>query len=177
VSWQLMLTRPEGDPRPTILPALTFVGDAAGHAEQATSLYLDVFGNSERGQLVRYPDGLSPEVPGTVMFSDLRLGDTWITAMDSAADHKFGFNEGVSLVVRCADQDEIDRYWNALSAVPEAERCGWLRDRFGVSWQIVPSDMNDMLRDGTPEQVDRMTKAFLPMKKFDLAALRAAYAG
>jgi predicted 3-demethylubiquinone-9 3-methyltransferase (glyoxalase superfamily) len=177
VSWQLMLTNPDGDPRPTILPALTFVGEAAGHAEEATNLYLDVFGDSQRGQLVRYPDGVGTKDAGTVMFTDLRLGDTWITAMDSSADHQFGFTEAVSLVVRCVDQAEIDRYWTALSAVPESEQCGWLKDRFGVSWQIVPTDMNDMLRDGTPEQIARVTEVFMPMKKFDVAALRAAYAG
>jgi predicted 3-demethylubiquinone-9 3-methyltransferase (glyoxalase superfamily) len=177
VSWQLMLTDPAGDPRPAIVPALMFVGDVSGKAEEATNFYLDVFGDAERGQLVRYPEGLAPEVPGTVMFSDIRLGDTWIAAMDSAREHDFGFNEAVSLIVRCADQAEIDRYWDTLSAVPEAEQCGWLKDRYGLSWQITPAEMDDMLSDGTPEQIARVTQAFLPMKKFDLAALRAAYAG
>ncbi len=177
VSWQLMLTDPAGDPRPAIVPALMFVGDVSGNAEEATNFYLNLFGDAERGQLVRYPEGLAPEVPGTVMFSDIRLGDTWIAAMDSAREHDFGFNEAVSLIVRCADQAEIDRYWHTLSAVPEAEQCGWLKDRYGLSWQITPAEMDDMLSNGTPEQIARVTQAFLPMKKFDLAALRAAYAG
>lgn len=177
VSWQLILTDPSGDPRPAIVPAMMFVGGVSGKAEEATDFYRDVFGDAERGQLVRYPEGMAPEVPGTVMFSDVRLGDTWIAAMDSANEHNFGFNEAVSLMVRCADQAEIDRYWERLSAVPEAEQCGWLKDRYGVSWQIVPAEMGDMLSHGTPEQIARVTQAFLPMKKFDLAALRAAYAG
>ena len=177
VSWQLMLTDPAGDSRPPIIPALMFVGDVCGKAEEATGLYLDVFDDSERGQLVRYPEGMAPDAPGTIMFSDLRLGDTWLAAMDSAHEHKFGFNEAVSLVVSCRDQDEIDHYWNKLSAVPEAEQCGWLKDRYGVSWQITPAEMDDMFNNGTPDQIARVTQAFLPMKKFDLAALRAAYAG
>jgi predicted 3-demethylubiquinone-9 3-methyltransferase (glyoxalase superfamily) len=176
VSWQLILTDPAGEPRPTIVPALMFVGDVRGKAEEATDFYLKVFGDSQRGQLVRYPEGVAPEVPGTVMFSDLRVGDTWLAAMDSAREHDFAFNEAVSLMVRCADQPQIDRYWDMLSAVPEAEQCGWLKDRYGLSWQITPADLGDMLSNGTPEQIARVTQAFLPMKKFDLAALRAAYA-
>jgi predicted 3-demethylubiquinone-9 3-methyltransferase (glyoxalase superfamily) len=175
VSWQLMLTNPDGDPRPPIIPALMFVGDVAGKAEEAIDLYLSVFGDAERGQIARYPAGAEPNEEGTVMFSDARLGDTWIAAMDSAFPHAFGFNEAVSLLVRCADQAEIDRYWEALSAVPEAEQCGWLKDRYGVSWQITSTEMDHMLTNGTPEQVARVTQAFLPMKKFDLAALREAY--
>ncbi|WP_017934675.1 VOC family protein [Nocardioides sp. Iso805N] len=117
-------------------------------------------------------------MPETIMFSDFRLGDSWFTAMDSADPrHAFGFNEAVSLVVRCADQAEVDRLWQALSAVPEAEQCGWLKDRFGVSWQIVPAAMDTMLSQGTPEQVDRVVQAFMPMHKIDLATLEAAYAG
>lgn len=177
VSWQLILSDPAGDPRPAIVPSLMFVGDVSGQAEEANDFYLSVFGDAERGQLVRYPQGLAPELPDTVMFSDFRLADTWFAAMDSAREHAFGFNEAVSLMINCADQLEIDRYWERLSAVPEAEQCGWLKDRFGVSWQITPAAMGEMLANGTPEQVARVTQAFLPMKKFDLAVLRAAYEG
>jgi predicted 3-demethylubiquinone-9 3-methyltransferase (glyoxalase superfamily) len=97
--------------------------------------------------------------------------------MDGGRGHDFAFGEGVSLVVRCADQAELDHYSERLSAVPEAEQCGWLKDRYGVSWQITPDVMTQMLTEGTPEQIDRVTRAFLPMKRIDLAALRAAYAG
>jgi predicted 3-demethylubiquinone-9 3-methyltransferase (glyoxalase superfamily) len=178
LSWQLILTDPAGDPRPPILPSLLFVGDVAGRAEEASELYLSLFADSQRGQLVRWPEGAGAEVPGTVMFSDFRLGDSWLTAMDSADPrHQFGFTEAVSMLVRCTDQAEIDRYWQALSAVPEAEQCGWLKDRFGVSWQIVPAALDRMFAEGTPEQVTRVTEAFMPMKKLDLAALERAYAG
>ena len=177
LSWQLILSDPAGEPRPAIVPALMFVGDVSGQAAEAVDFYLSVFGDAERGQLVRYPEGSAPDVPGTVMFSDFRLADTWFAAMDSAHEHAFGFNEAVSLVIHCADQAEIDHYWQRLSAVPAAEQCGWLKDRFGVSWQVSPAAMGDMLANGTPEQVARVTQAFLPMKKFDLAVLRAAYDG
>jgi predicted 3-demethylubiquinone-9 3-methyltransferase (glyoxalase superfamily) len=178
VSWQLMLTNPDGDPRPPILPALLFVGQAAGRAEEAAAFYIDLFAGSAPGALVRWPEDGGSEVPGTVMFSDFRVGDTWLTAMDSSdRGHTFGFNEAVSFLVRCADQAEVDRYWQALSAVPEAERCGWLKDRFGISWQILPARMHRMMAEGTAEQIQRVVQAFLPMRKIDLAALEAAYAG
>jgi len=178
VSWQLMLSDPAGEPRPPIMTSLLFVGSSAGQAEEAGDLYLGLFGDSERGQLVRWSENRGEEVPGTVMFSDLRLGDSWLTTMDSSnSGHGFGFNEAISLVVPCTDQAEIDRLWDALSTVPEAEQCGWCKDRFGVSWQIVPDAMGRMMREGTPEQIDRVVQAFMPMKKLDVATLEAAYAG
>jgi predicted 3-demethylubiquinone-9 3-methyltransferase (glyoxalase superfamily) len=177
VSWQLILSDPEGDPRPTIMPFLMFTGHVCGKAAEARDLYLSTFGDSERGQAVPHPEGSEPDEPGTMMFSDFRLADSWFAAMDSAYDHGFGFNEAVSLMINCADQDEIDHYWERLSAVPDAEQCGWLKDRFGVSWQVSSAAMQEMLTEGTQEQIDRVTQAFLPMKKFDLAALRAAYEG
>ncbi|MNR57400.1 3-demethylubiquinone-9 3-methyltransferase [compost metagenome] len=80
-------------------------------------------------------------------------------------------------MVKCDSQEEIDHYWEKLSAVPEAEQCGWLKDKFGISWQIVPSEMDELLGKGTPEQIARVTKAFMQMKKFDLAVLHKAYRG
>ena len=177
VSWQLILSDAAGDPRPTIVPSLLFTGDVCGKAAEAAELYISAVGDAERGQSVPYPEGAEPDEPGTTMFSDFRLADGWFAAMDSAAEHDFEFNEAVSLMISCSDQAEIDHYWERLSAVPEAEQCGWLKDRFGVSWQVVPAAMNEMMAQGTPEQIGRVTQAFLPMKKFDLAALRAAYEG
>ena len=78
-------------------------------------------------------------------------------------------------MVNCADQGEIDYYWQKLSAVPEAEQCGWLKDKFGISWQIAPAEMDDMMREGSPEQVNRITQAFLPMKKLNISKLREAF--
>jgi predicted 3-demethylubiquinone-9 3-methyltransferase (glyoxalase superfamily) len=97
--------------------------------------------------------------------------------MDSAYGHAFAFNEAISFIVPCDTQEEIDYYWEELSAVPEAEQCGWLKDEYGVSWQIVPTAMDEMMRKGNKEQIARLTEAFLKMKKFDIAELHNAYEG
>lgn len=177
LSWQLILTNPEGEPRPPIVPAMLFTGSNCGRAEEAMDFYLSVFKDARRGNLVRYPAGYAPEREGTIMFADFALESSWFAIMDSARAHASSFNEAISLIVNCDRQEEIDYYWEKLSAVPEAEQCGWLKDRFGVSWQVVPSDMNDMLRKGNHDQITRVTQAFLGMKKFDVAALQRAYHG
>jgi predicted 3-demethylubiquinone-9 3-methyltransferase (glyoxalase superfamily) len=177
LSWQLILTNPEGEERPAIIPSMLFVGDVCGRAEEAIHFYLSVFKNSKQGLTARYPKGMEPDKEGTIMFAEFMLEDQWFTAMDSAHEHKFAFKEAVSFMVYCDTQEEMDQYWEKLSAVPEAEQCGWLKDRYGVSWQIVPRAMNEMMSKGTPEQIARVTKAFLGMKKFDLAELRKAYEG
>jgi predicted 3-demethylubiquinone-9 3-methyltransferase (glyoxalase superfamily) len=109
--------------------------------------------------------------------TDFTLEGQWFAAMDSAHEHNFRFNEAISFMVNCATQEEIDYYWGKLSTVPEAEQCGWLKDKFGLSWQIVPTELDAMMRDGTPEHIARVTEAFLKMKKFDLAELCKAYQG
>ena len=177
LSWQLILTNPAGDERPLIVPSLLFVGDVCGKAEAATDFYLSIFGESKRGAIVRYPGGMEPDQEGTVMFTDFMLGGQWFAAMDSAHQHDFAFNEAISFMVRCDTQAEIDAFWEKLSAAPEAEQCGWLKDKYGVSWQITSSAMDEMMSNGTREQIDRMTQAFLPMKKLDIATLKAAYEG
>ncbi|MBP2115526.1 VOC family protein [Paenibacillus silagei] len=177
VSWQLILTNPAGEERPAIIPSLLFVGDKCGKAEEAMSFYLSVFKDSRQGLLTRYPAGSAPDQEGTIMFADFMLENLWFTVMDSAHNHQFSFNEAVSFMVSCDSQEEIDYYWDKLSAVPEAEQCGWLKDAFGISWQIIPAEMNEMMKKGTPEQLARVTKAFLQMKKFELAELRKAYKG
>lgn len=177
VSWQLILTNPEGEERPTIVPSLLFVGDKCGKAEEAIHFYQSVFKNSKQGLIARYPKDMEPDKEGTIMFSDFMLENQWFAAMDSGREHKFGFNEAISFMVYCDTQEEIDHYWGKLSAVPEAEQCGWLKDEYGVSWQIVPREMDEMMSKGTPEQMMRVTQAFLKMKKFDLAELQRAYWG
>ncbi|ETT72027.1 3-demethylubiquinone-9 3-methyltransferase [Paenibacillus sp. FSL R7-277] len=177
VSWQLILTNPAGEERPAIIPSLLFVGDKCGKAEEAMSFYLSVFKDSRQGLLTRYPAGSAPDQEGTIMFADFMLENLWFTVMDSAHNHQFSFNEAVSFMVSCDSQEEIDYYWDKLSAVPEAEQCGWLKDAFGISWQIIPAEMNEMMKKGTPEQLARVTKAFLQMKKFELTELRKAYKG
>ena len=177
LSWQLMLTNPEGDPRPTIIPSCMFTGKNCGKAEDAIKFYDTVFHDSRPGNLIRYPAGMDPHKEGTIMFGDFMLENQWFAAMDSAGSHNFTFNEAVSFMVRCGDQNEIDYYWGKLSAVPEAEQCGWLKDKYGLSWQITPAAMSRMMQNGSKEQMARLTQAFLPMKKFDLASLERAYEG
>ena len=177
LSWQLILTNPEGEERPIIIPTLLFVKDVCGKAEEATAFYISVFKDSARGALVRYPAGMEPEKEGTLMFTDFRLEGQWFAAMDSAREHEFAFNEAISLMVYCDDQKEIDYYWEKLSAVPQAEQCGWLKDKYGLSWQVVPANMDQMMQDQDPERTARVTQAFLKMKKFDIAELQRAYDG
>ena len=177
LSWQLILTDPEGEERPFIVPSLMFVGEVAGRAEEAMNHYLSVFKNSKPGAIARYGAGQEPDKEGTVMFADFILEGQWFAAMDSAHEHHFAFNEAISFLVACDTQEEIDYFWERLSAVPEAEQCGWLKDKFGVSWQISPTALRAMLTNGTREQIDRVTQTFLPMKKFDVAELQKAYEG
>jgi predicted 3-demethylubiquinone-9 3-methyltransferase (glyoxalase superfamily) len=177
LSWQLILTDPEGEVRPFIIPSIMFVGDMCGKAEEASDFYLSIFKDSKRGEIARYPAGMEPDKEGTVMFMDLKLEGQWFAVMDSAHAHDFSFNEAISFIVNCKTQAEVDYYWEKLSAVPESEQCGWLKDKYGISWQIVPTAMNEMLSKGTPEQIARVTEAFLPMKKLDIATLQRAYEG
>lgn len=173
VSWQLIYTNPEGEERPLIIPSLLFVGDVCGKAEEATDFYLSIFPDSKRGALVRYPAGMAPEKEDTVMFSDVKLAGQWFAAMDSAQTHDFAFNEAVSFIVNCKDQEEIDNYWDRLSAVPEAEQCGWIKDKFGVSWQIVPENMGELMA----KNPEKSTPVMLQMKKIVIVDLIKAGEG
>lgn len=177
VSWQLMLTDPSGEPRPFIIPSLMFAGDYQNKAEEAVKFYVSVFKNAKEGLFVRYPEAAGPATKGSIMFTDFMLENQWFGAMDSGVEQSFSFNEAISLIINCDTQEEIDYYWEKLSAVPESEQCGWLRDKFGVSWQVSPSVFNDMVAKGTPEQIDRITQAFLKMKKINIAELEDAYRG
>ncbi|MBA3732988.1 VOC family protein [Patescibacteria group bacterium] len=175
LSWQLILTNPEGEDRPFIVPSLLFVGKAYGKAEEAVDFYLSIFKDSALGQRVKYGKGMEPNQEGTVMFSDFKLLESWFSAMDGGGKHEFEFNEAISFIVNCKDQEEIDYYWSKLSFFPESEQCGWLKDKYGLSWQVVPSRMNEMMSTGTSEQKSRVTAAFLKMKKFDIAVLEDAF--
>jgi predicted 3-demethylubiquinone-9 3-methyltransferase (glyoxalase superfamily) len=175
LSWQLILTNPEGEPRPPIVPSIMFVKENYGKAEEAINFYLSVFKNSKQGSMHKYPAGMEPDKEGAIMFADFMLEDRWIAIMESAHQHNFNFNEAISFMVNCDDQQEIDHYWEKLSAVKEAEQCGWLKDKYGLSWQITPVDLEKMMRSGTQEQIDRVTQAFLPMKKLDIAKIKAAF--
>lgn len=170
ISWQLILTNPEGEERPFIIPSLLFVGDVCGKAEAAIKFYSSVFSHAKQGIVARYPKGMAPDEEGSIMFTDFMLENQWFAAMDSAQEHQFGFNEAISLMVNCKNQHEIDYFWEKLSAVPESEQCGWLKDKFGVSWQIVPENMGELLA----KNPDKTTPAMLNMKKIIIKDLEEA---
>lgn len=174
-SWQLILTNPTAEPRPTIVPSLLFTQNMAGKAEEAIKLYTSIFSDSKTGTMARYPAGMPDE--GKLMYADFNLNNTWIAAMDSSADHKFVFNEGVSLIIPCDTQEEMDYFTEKLSAVKEAEQCGWIKDKFGVSWQVWANFIGEVYKSGDEEKIARVNKAFQPMKRLNLAELKRSAEG
>lgn len=176
LTWQLFYAG-EGEIKQRIIPFIMFVGDVCGKAEEAVNFYVSVFQRGNVNRIDRYGKGEEPDKEGTVKNAFFSLFGQEFVAMDSAYEHAFAFNEAISFIVRCDTQQEIDHYWESLSAVPEAEQCGWLKDKFGLSWQIVPTAMDEMMASGDPEKIARVTEAFLQMKKFDIAALQKAYEG
>ena len=176
LSWQVMYAGTEPI-RQKITPALMFSGKQAGKAEDAINFYASVFKSARVGPIMRYESGEEPDAAGTVKYGSFTLEGQQFAAMDSAYEHGFGFNEAISLMVHCDTQKEIDYYWDKLSADPSAEQCGWLKDRYGLSWQIVPDEMEKMLATNDRAKIARVTEAFLKMKKFDLAKLRKAAEG
>jgi predicted 3-demethylubiquinone-9 3-methyltransferase (glyoxalase superfamily) len=123
--------------------------------------------------LARYGKGEEPDKEGTVRYASFMLLGQEFGATDSAWEHKFAFNEAVSFLVPCDAQEEIDHLWGKLSADPSAGQCGWPKDKYGLSWQITPTVLNDLLSGNDKEQIARVTQAFLKMKKLDIAAGRA----
>jgi predicted 3-demethylubiquinone-9 3-methyltransferase (glyoxalase superfamily) len=176
LSWQLMFTGGT-DAAQRITPAMMFVGHVCGKAEEAIRFYVSLFRDASITQLRHYGAGADPDKAGTLQYGSFVLEGQEFGAMDSAHPHAFAFNEAISFMVSCRTQEEIDYYWERLSAVPQAEQCGWLKDKYGLSWQVVPTAMGDMMAHGTGEQIARVTQAFLQMKKFDIAALQRAYEG
>lgn len=174
LSWQIMFM---GDHKVKhrIIPTLMFVGKQYGKAEEAINFYSSVFGNARVGDILRYSKGEEPDKEGTVKHASFMLEDQDFAAMDSAREHNFAFNEAISFMVHCNTQKEIDYYWEKLSAYPEAEQCGWLKDKYGLSWQIVPNIMDEMLKVNDEKKIARVTEAFLQMKKLDIAKLKKAY--
>jgi predicted 3-demethylubiquinone-9 3-methyltransferase (glyoxalase superfamily) len=140
-------------------------------AREASEFYVSVFPNSKITNVTTLHDTPSGECD-VVSF---KLSGQPFMAI--SAGPLFKFNEAISFIVYCDTQKEIDYFWNKLSAVPQAEQCGWLKDKYGLSWQIVPTAMDKMMQKGTEEQIVRITKAFLPMKKLDIATLQKAYKG
>jgi predicted 3-demethylubiquinone-9 3-methyltransferase (glyoxalase superfamily) len=176
LSWQVMHMG-DREVKQRIIPTLLFVGNVTGKAEEAIRFYTTVFHQAKVGDILRWGRGEEPEKEGTIKHASFTLEGQEFAAMDSAREHRFSFNEAISFVVQCQNQREIDYYWEKLSAVPQSEQCGWLKDRYGLSWQVVPTALNEMLKAKDPKQMARVTQAFLKMKKFDIRELEEAYAG
>ena len=143
-------------------------------AEAAARFYVSVFNNSKLGSIARYGDA-GPGTKGAVMTVAFELDGQRFTALNGGP--LFKFTEAVSFLVDCADQAEVDRLWDQLSEGGETSQCGWLKDRYGLSWQIVPTELMTLIGDPDPVKAKRVTEAMLRMTKIDLAALRQAHSG
>jgi len=154
-----------------IVPNLWFDTEA----EQAAEFYLSVFKDSRIVNVARYTEA-GPREAGMVMTVEFELDGQRFVGINGGPDFKF--DEAVSFQINCADQDEVDYYWDALTAGGgEESQCGWLKDRFGLSWQVVPSGMDEVFSDPDPQRAERAMKAMLGMRKLDIAALRRAADG
>jgi predicted 3-demethylubiquinone-9 3-methyltransferase (glyoxalase superfamily) len=185
LSWQVIHSG-ERSVHQKFTPVLMFVGDVCGKAEEAINFYVSVFksapggakaANTRADVLSRYGKGEEPDKDGTVRYAHFALLGQEFGAMDSAREHKFAFNEAISFIVPCDTQQEIDYFWGKLSADKKAEQCGWLKDKYGLSWQITPALMQELLGGNDKKRVERVTQALLKMKKFDINELKRAAAG
>lgn len=145
VSWQLILTDPSRDPRPFMMPAMLFANSAQNQARHALEHYSGLLPDSGMGSVAPYPEDTGPARAGAAMFAEAYIAGEWLVAMDSGAEVESDFSSGVSLEIRCDGQEQIDHVWEQLSRVPEAEVCGWCEDEFGVSWQITPMNMPQLM--------------------------------
>ncbi len=144
------------------------------NAEEAVNLYTSLFKESNVTKIVRYPDS-GPGPAGAIMTIEFELFGQQFIALNGGP--RFQFNESVSFVVNCDTQEEIDKYWNALLEGGKAQQCGWLKDKFGLSWQIVPSALGKYMADSNKERSQRVFHAMMKMVKFDIAVLQRAYEG
>ena len=174
LSWQVIYT--EGfEYEQKITMQLMFSGDVTGKANEAIKYYTDLFKDGVIGDIHEYEEGQAVQEDAKISHANFSILDTEILASDNGTQTDYTFNEAISLMVLCVTQAEIDYYWEKLSADPEAEQCGWLKDKFGVSWQIVPANMNELMSRGTQAQIDAVTQEFLKMKKLDKNHLERAW--
>jgi predicted 3-demethylubiquinone-9 3-methyltransferase (glyoxalase superfamily) len=175
VSWQISV----GKSKALISPAFLFVGERFGKVEEAINYYVSVFKDSSVDFISRYGDEGGEEQKGKINYSAFTLAGQPFGAMESnMKEHKFVMdNCAISFTVSCADQEEVDYFWEKLSRVPEAEQCGWVKDAYGVSWQIVPKALEETVGGKDPEGKKRAMNAMMGMKKLDVAKLWEAYNG
>lgn len=166
VNWQISLGRKE-DVGQRLTPTLMFNGVNNGRAGEAIDFYCSLFPNSGITGILRYSQG--EDIEGNIKHAQFYLNGYVMMAMDSSMLDQYTFNEGISLVVLCDTQEEIDHYWNALTKDGEESQCGWLKDKYNLSWQIVPSILDKLMKD--PSGSNAVVEAFLKMKKFDIEKL------
>jgi predicted 3-demethylubiquinone-9 3-methyltransferase (glyoxalase superfamily) len=145
-----------------------------GQAEEAADHYASIFEDSKIGRVGRYSEA-GPGPAGSVMAVEFELNGQKFVGLNGGPDFKF--NEAISFQIFCRDQDEVDYYWDKLTEGGEEGPCGWLKDKFGVSWQVIPEGLIEMLGDSDPEKARRATEAMLAMKKLDIAEIKKAHAG
>jgi predicted 3-demethylubiquinone-9 3-methyltransferase (glyoxalase superfamily) len=169
MTWQLIVPNTPSI-NEKIMMSMLFVNEQFGKGEEAMKYYTSIFPNSSVVSAKIIEEGRpQPAVAGTLEFGQFNIGNEKFVAMDGAGDHKFQFNEGLSFVVECDTQKEIDNYWNILTQGGSESQCGWLKDKYGVSWQIIPSILSKLMSDA--EKAPRVVQAFLKMKKFDIETL------
>jgi predicted 3-demethylubiquinone-9 3-methyltransferase (glyoxalase superfamily) len=173
LSWQLFF----GDKDQEFVPSLLFVEKQFGNAEAAINFYTTLFENSEIVSLSRFGEAL-PEYKNNIMHAEFILAGQPFKIMESHIKHNFEFTEALSFVINCEDQKEVDFYWNELTKDGgEESQCAWLKDKFGVSWQVVPKLLIELLNDSNREKANRVMNAMLQMKKIDCQKLQDAYDG
>lgn len=172
VSWQLNLA----SRRQKITPFLTFVGKQSGKAEEAINFYVSLFNNSSIDKIEHYDTG-EEQLKETVMYAIFSLDGQEFMAMDGGREHPFTFTEAISLFVNCETQAEVDQLWEKLSKGGENQGPGWIKDKYGVSWQIVPTFLGELLNDPDLEKSKRVMTAMLQMGKIDIEKLKQAYEG
>ena len=167
LNWQLMLGKMT-DTGQKFTPLLMFTGEQAGKAEDAMNFYMSDFGDSKIQGISRYEKGEGNDV-GKIKHAQFNLGKQLFMAMDSSMPHNVSFNESVSFVVECDTQEEIDYYWDKLTDGGQESMCGWLKDKYGVSWQVTPAILPKLL--GDPSKAEKVTNVFMKMKKFNIREL------
>ncbi len=165
ISWQFALGK-ISDVGQTITPCLTFTGKNYGRAEEAIKHYSSIFKNVKVDGILRYGKNESPDIEGKVKHAQMSLNNQKLMLMESVGPHNFTFTEGVSLTIHCEDQDEIDYYWEKLTENGAESMCGWLKDKFGVSWQIIPTILNTIMSD--PSKAGKAAQAFMAMRKLNI---------
>lgn len=171
VAWQIILSPSQPN---HIAPSLLFVGKDLGKAEAAVKFYTKVFKNTNINHMSHYEKGENGKA-GTVKHSSFFLEGQEFVAMDGTGPHKFTFNESISFVINCDTQEEVDYFWKNLTEGGKEVQCGWLKDKYGASWQVVPIILTKLLQDKDPKKSERVMKAMLQMHKIDIKALKQAY--